>query len=192
VKLDNVLSLDDIRSTDLGATPPDAWWERWICHVLSKMTGKEVKTIHWFKFVRLGRDSNGEERWIISESITKGTALDFCYYPLVYVYGIKGLDDTPDLPDVLEDIHAEFGRLPYDWGGNFLTGLWWLAKHYFGIITPVIHDKAVNCQWWVCLLAYFLGERHDKIIKLIPDNEYPDCVNLEYSPHLDYRGELHQ
>ena len=173
-----VTALQEIKTADLFATPPNTWWERWICHVLSKMTGRKVKTIHWGMFV--AKDDRG---WIITESIGKGTALTRFAYPKAYVYRIKDIGRVT--PRRVIGVHATYGELPYDWGTTiFWTGLWWLLKHYLGIVIRVIHDKAMNCQEWVVLIAYELG------VKLIPDDEYPMCANLENSKYLEYRGEV--
>jgi hypothetical protein len=122
--------------------------------------------------------------WIITESITKGTALTRFTYPKAYIYRIKDFGEV-DWRRLIA-IHAEYGELPYDWQVLFWTAIWWLFKHYLGIVIRVIKDSAVNCQEWVCLLAYELG------VKLIPDNEYPMCTNLENSPYLEYLGEVSQ
>jgi hypothetical protein len=84
----------------------------------------------------------------------------------------------------LVQIHAKYGDYPYDWDVMLQTGIWWLAKHYLGKVIPIVKDKEVNCQEWVTLLASELG------VKIIPDDEYPMCTNLENSPHLEYMGEV--
>lgn len=168
------MKLEDVRTTDFGATPPNSWWERWICRIIG------AKTFHWFKFVVQGEDG----RWIISESIAKGTALTKCVYPKFKVYRMMDVDYV-DWKELIE-IHAEYGDLPYDWQVNFRTGVWWLLKHYLGKTIRVIHDKAVNCQEWVVLIACMLGS------KIIDEDEYPCCINLESSPHLEYMGEIEQ
>jgi hypothetical protein len=168
------MKLEDIRTTDLGATPPNCWWERWICGILG------AKTFHWFKFVVEGEDG----RWIISESISKGTALTKCAYPKFYVYRMTDVDCV-DWRRLIE-IHAENGELPYDWQVAFRTAIWWLFKHYLGKVLPVLKDRQVNCQEWVCLIANELG------VKIIPDDQYPMCKNLEESPYLECLGEVNQ
>jgi hypothetical protein len=164
----------EIKTADLFATPPNTWWEKWICRIIG------AKTFHWGLFI-----VSDDRGWVITESIPKGTSLTRFTYPKAYIYRIKGIGEID--PMRITSIHADYGELPYDWGTTvFWTGLWWLLKHYLGIVIRVIHDKAVNCQEWVVLIAYELG------VKLIPDNEYPICVNLENSPYLEYRGEVSQ
>jgi len=161
-----------IKTADLFATPPSTWWEKWICRIIG------AKTFHWGMFV--AKDDRG---WIITESIPKGTSLTRFTYPNAYIYRIRGIGEID--PMRIISVHADYGELPYDWGTTvFWTGLWWLLKHYLGIVIRVIHDKAVNCQEWVVLIAYELG------VKLIPDDEYPMCANLENSKYLEYRGEV--
>lgn len=182
-----VLTVDDIRSGDYGGVPPGQWWTKWICHILSKMTGLKVLTFHWFVF--LSRSEKFNKYWRITESTNKGTSINLCNYPVVYVYRVYGGYDRPvgasSLKEEILDIHAEYGDLPYDWKTTaFRTAFWWILKHYLGVIIRVIHDKPVNCQEWCCLIAAELG------VKLIPDDEYPICVNLEHSPHLELVGIL--
>jgi hypothetical protein len=165
------MKLEDIKTADLFATPPNTWWERWICQILG------ARTFHWGMFV--AKDDRG---WIITESIPKGTTLTRFTYPNAYIYRIKGIGKID--PMRIISIHADYGELPYDWQVAFWTAIWWLCKHYLGIVIRVIKDSAVNCQEWVCLLAYELG------VKLIPDDEYPDCLNLENSQYLEYLGEV--
>lgn len=167
----HILTINDVKTAYLGATPPEGWWTKLICRILG------AKTFHWFIFVV--QDDKG---WIISESVGKGTSLDYLIDDKVYVYRIREVRQVN--PMRLISIHAEYGQLPYDWQVILLTGLWWLCKHLLGKIIPVIHDKAVNCQEWVCLVAHELG------VHIIPDDQYPDCVNLEHSPHLEYIGIL--
>ncbi|GEM_PF-6261232 len=161
----------DIKTADLFATPPNTWWERWICRIIG------AKTFHWGMFV-----AQHDSGWIITESIGKGTALTRFTYPKACIYRIKELGEV-DWRRLIA-IHAEYGELPYDWQVLFRTAIWWLLKHYLGKAIPVIKDEAVNCQEWVVLIAYELG------VKIIPDDEYPMCTNLENSPYLEYRGEV--
>lgn len=153
----------------LAATPPGAWWARWICRIL------KAKTFHWFMLV--GPDGND---WITSESIGKGTTISRLGGRKAFIYKIKELYLVA--PMRIVGIHSEYGEWPYDWQVIFRTAIWWLFKHYLGKVIPVIHDKAVNCQEWVVLLATELG------VKIIPDDQYPMCTNLENSPHLEYLG----
>jgi hypothetical protein len=122
--------------------------------------------------------------WIITESIGKGTALTRFTYPKAYIYHIKDIGEIDWRRPI--SIHAEYGELPYDWQVAFRTAIWWLFKHYLGTVIPVIKDEAVNCQEWVVLIAYELG------VRLIPDDEYPICTNLENSKYLEYLGEVSQ
>jgi hypothetical protein len=167
------MKLEDIKTADLFATPPNAWWEKWVCRIIG------AKTFHWGMFV--AKDDRG---WIITESIGKGVVLTRFDYPRAYIYRIRGIRKVSKRR--LISIVAAYGAYPYDWEVAFMTAIWWLFKHYFGKVIPVIKDSAVNCQEWVVLIAYELG------VKLIPDNEYPICVNLENSPYLEYRGEVSQ
>ncbi|MBA7708807.1 hypothetical protein ES703_117711 [subsurface metagenome] len=120
------------------------------------------------------------EEWIITESIGKGTAITRFSYPRAYIYRIKGVEVKAK--DVIS-VHSHYGEWRYDWDVPLKTALWWLLKHYFGKVIPRWRDKEVNCQEWVCLLAIELG------VRVIPEDEYPMCVNLEHSPNLEYLGE---
>lgn len=151
---------------DLFATLPDRWYEKWICRIL------KAHTWHWGMIIK--KDADG---WIITESLAKGVALTRLDYPDYYIYHIKGLKRVS--PNKLISVISHYGACPYDWDVYFHTAIWWLAKHYFGKLLPRHHDKEFHCQEWVCLLASELGAR------IIPDDEYPMCVNLERSPYLE-------
>lgn len=155
-----------MKTGDLFATSPGSWWAKWLCSIIG------AKTFHWGMLVM--EDTDG---WIITESISKGVALTRLDYGEVYFYRIKELDEVT--PSRLLSLISHYGTYRYDWDVAFKTALWWLLKHYFGIVIPRWHDKEVNCQEWVTLLACELG------IKIIPDNEYPMCTNLENSPYLE-------
>jgi hypothetical protein len=155
-----------MKTSYLFATPPGQWWAKWICRILG------AKTFHWGMLVK--EDKGG---WICTESIGKGPALTRFNYPNYYLYKIKGLKNVSS--DRLISIISYYGDYPYDWDVYIQTGIWWLFKHYLGKVLPVVHDKEFHCQEYVCALAAELG------VKIIPDNEYPMCVNLEHSPYLE-------
>jgi len=158
-----------LRPGDLFAIPPGGWLARQLCRIIG------AKTFHWGMFV----DHDSEE-WIITESIGKGVAITRFSYPRAYIYRIKGVEVKAK--DVIS-VHSHYGEWRYDWDVPLKTALWWLLKHYFGKVIPRWRDKEVNCQEWVCLLAIELG------VRVIPEDEYPMCVNLEHSPNLEYLGE---
>ena len=130
----------EIRTADLFATPPTTWWERLICQII------KAKTWHWGAFIV--KDANG---WIITESIGKGIAVTRFDYKQAYIYRIKELGQV-GFSDVLSVI-SYYGVYPYDWDVPFKTAIWWLLGHYLGKTIPHWHDKEVNCQEWVVLLA---------------------------------------
>jgi len=162
----------EIKTADLFATPPDKWWEKWICRILG------AKTFHWGMLV--AADDRG---WMITESIIgKGVALTRFDYPRAYIYRIKDIGEI-DWKGLI-GIAADYGAYPYNWKMTFRTAIWWFLKHYLGKAIPIIKDKAVNCQEWVVLIAYELGA------KVIAEDEYPMCANLEKSPYLEELGEI--
>ena len=159
-----------IRSGYLAAIPPSSWWAKWLCKII------KAKSFHWFIFVKSDRFG-----WIISESIGKGTALTRFHYPNAYIYKIKGLEVKPDQ---IIQFHSFYGGWRYDWDVAFKSALWWLLKHYFGILIPRHRDKSVNCQEWVNWFA----ENFD--YKIVEDWEYPVSKNLEDSKYLEFVGEI--
>jgi hypothetical protein len=167
------MKLEDIKTADLFATPPNTWWGKWICRIIG------TKTFHWGMFI-----AENDRGWVITESIGKGVALTRFDYPRAYIYRIKGIREVDCR--WLVSIVADYGAYPYDWEVAFRTAIWWLVKHYLGKAIPIIKDEAVNCQEWVVLIAYELG------VRLIPDNEYPMCTNLENSPYLEELGEFQE
>jgi hypothetical protein len=120
------------------------------------------------------------EDWVTSESIGKGTTISRLGDRKAFIYRIKGLRRVD--PKRIIAIHSAYGEWRYDWEVIFLTGLWWLFRYSLGVILPVVRDNKVNCQEWVCLLTTELG------VKIIPNDEYPMCTNLERSPYLKYLG----
>jgi len=160
-----------IKSGDLFATPPKGWLEKRLCGIIG------AKTYHWGMLI--AEDDKG---WVITESIGKGVALTRFDYPEAYIYRIKDIGEVNWKR--LISIVADYGAYPYDWEVVLRTAIWWLVKHYLGKILPIIKDKKVNCQEWVVLIAYELG------VKIIPDDEYPCCENLENSPYLEYMGQI--
>lgn len=121
------------------------------------------------------KDADG---WIISESIGKGVALTRFDYEEAYIYRIKGLKGISFI-DILS-AHSKYGAYPYDMEVNFRTALWFILKHYLGIVIPRVRDKKFNCQEHVCAIASELG------FDLIPPKDYPACINLEHSPNLEF------
>jgi len=150
----------------LFAIPPGQWWAKWICKIL------DAKTFHWGMLVKEDKDG-----WIITESTQSGVALTRFVYPEYFLYQIKEL--KPISSDRLISIISYYGDCPYDWKVYFQSAIWWLLKHYLGKVIPVVKDREYHCQEWICLLACELG------VKLIPDDEYPMCKNLEESPFLE-------
>jgi hypothetical protein len=163
--------LSELKPGYLFGTPPGTWWEKRICQIIG------AKTFHWGMIVLF----DGED-WVTSESIGKGTAISRLGGRRAFIYKIKKLSEVN--PARIISIHSAYGEWRYDWEVALLTALWWLFKHYLGVILPVIRDDKVNCQEWVCLLATELG------VKIIPDDEYPMCTNLENSPYLEYKGKV--
>jgi len=155
----------------LFATPPLKWWEKKVCSIIG------AKTFHWGWLVHYLDEDND---FITSESIRKGTAISRLGNRHAYLYRIKELGKVDPLEIV--SIHSRYGGWGYDWQVGFRTAIWWILKHYFGEIVPIVRDDAVNCQEWVCLLAEELG------VRLIPNDAYPMCINLESSPHLEFVG----
>ena len=162
---------EDIKTGDLFATPPHGWLEKKLASLIG------AKTWHWGMLI--SEDAKG---WVITESIGKGVVLTRFTYPHAYIYRIKDIGEVTWKR--LISIVADYGDYPYDFTVAFKTAIWWLLKHYLGKVIPVVHDKAVNCQEWVVLLACELG------VKIIPDDQYPMCTNLENSPFLELLGEV--
>lgn len=165
------MELEDIKTADLFGLPPSSGWEKWLCSIVG------AKTFHWGLFI-----SSDIKGWVITESIGKGVALTRFDYPQARIYRIKNLPPV-DWRQLIS-IVATYGTYSYDWEVAFRTAIWWLFKHYLGKALLVLHDKQVNCQEWVVLIANELG------VKIIPDDQYPDCVNLENSTYLEYIGEV--
>jgi hypothetical protein len=169
-----MMTLADIKTGDLFATPPYGWLETKLASII------DATTWHWGMMI--APDDRG---WVITESIgKKGVALTRFTYPMARIYRIKNIGEVNWKR--LISIVADYGDYPYDFTVAFKTAIWWLLKHYFGKIIPVVHDRALNCQELVVLLACELG------VKIIPDDEYPMCKNLENSPYLEYIGEVNQ
>ena len=162
---------EDIKTADLFGVPPHGWLETKLAALIGSVTW------HWGMFI--AEDDKG---WVITESIGKGVALTRFTYPHTYIYRIKDIGEVTWKR--LISIVADYGDYPYDFTVAFKTAIWWLLKHYLGKVIPVVHDKAVNCQEWVVLLACELG------VKIIPDDQYPMCTNLENSPFLELLGEV--
>lgn len=167
------MELGDIKTADLFAIPPHGWLQKKICSLIA------AKSWHWGMFI-----SSDNKGWVITESIGKGVALTRFTYTRARIYRIKGIGEV-DWRRLIS-IVADYGDFPYDFTVGFRTAVWWLLKHYFSKVIPVVHDKALNCQELVVLLGCELG------VKIIPEDEYPMCTNLENSPFLQLLGEVKQ
>lgn len=163
-----------IRNGDLAGIPPSEWLAKLICKIL------KARTFHWLMVI--GSDKDG---YITSESLGKGTAVSRFVYPIAHIYRIRKLRHEPETSRLLS-FHSWRGEAVYDMQVNFLATLWFLLKHYLKIVIPVIKNHTYNCQEWVIYLASCLG------VKLIPEDQYPYCINLENSPMLEYLGEFRQ
>jgi hypothetical protein len=160
----------ELKNADLFGVPPTTWISRLVCKIVG------AKTFHWGWI--LGIDDDG---YICSESINKGTAVTRFAYPKAYIYRIKDLPEVST--DTLLSIHSWQGECLYDMAINWLTGLWFILKHYLKIVIKIIPNHKYNCQEWTVYMAAMLG------YKIIPDDEQPYCVNLEKSDKLEYVGE---
>ena len=175
-----MISATDIRPGDIFGVLPHGLMEHFIC----KETG--ASTFHYGVFVM-----PGENGWITSESVNKGTDLRQFDYKLVKVYRIKEVKwDEPNpayqyqfMTNRLLNIHAENGDLPYNWEVDVLTGIWFIVTHWLHRKFPMIKTKGVNCVGWAILVAAMLG------FKLITDDCYPAPAEIEHSPLLEYVGE---
>ena len=159
-----------IRNGDLIGVIPTGFLPKLICRVVG------ATTFHWA--IVIGQDKDG---YILSESIGKGTAVTRLVTSSVLVYRIKALKHEPETYRMVS-LHSQRGEAVYDMQANFLAGIWFLLKHYLKIAVPRIKNNAYNCQEWVIYMAYMLGH------KVIPENEYPYCKNLENSDALEYQG----
>lgn len=158
------------RGLYLFGVPPKAWWTRWMCSIMGS------DTFHWGLLIKPDKGD-----YITSESQGKGTTISRLDGRQVRFYRVKGVRVNTSK---LISIHSEYGELPYSWDTNLRTAIWFIAKHYFHKILPVVKDTDdVNCVSWVCLVANELG------VKLIPDDEYATPAALENSNRLEYIGE---
>lgn len=165
----------EIQPGCLFAEPPGNWLERKLASI------QKARTWHWGILIAPTVDND----WITSEDLDKGTAISRLNGKHAFVYSIKGLLSVNPM-DIIA-IHSEYGSLPYNWSVTALVIIWWLIKHYLGIVIPsVIHDKPANCEEWCVLVAAMLNA------KIIPDNAYPTQYNLENSPFLEYVGEVNK
>ena len=164
----------ELRNAYLFGIPPSNWLARFACKVVG------AHTFHWG--ILICKDKDG---WLTSESLGKGTAVSRFVYPVAHIYRIKDLDFVPTTPMLLS-FHSWQGDTVYDMPVNFLSGIWFLLKHYLKIAIPIISNHTYNCQEWVCYMASCLG------VPLIPHDEYPYCKNLENSQALEYLGEFRQ
>jgi hypothetical protein len=164
----------ELHNGDLAGIPPSGWLANFVCKII------HAQTFHWTMII--GRDKDG---YITSESLGKGTSVSRFVYPRAYIYRIKSLKHEPETSRLIS-FHSWQGDKGYDMQVNFLSGIWFLLKHYLKIAIPVIHNNKYNCQEFVVYMAYCLGA------KIIPENEYPYCVNIEKSEYLEYKGEFCQ
>ncbi len=163
-----------LRNGDLFGIPPSGWLEKQIVKIV------KAKTFHWGMII-----GNDREGYITSESLGKGTSVSRFVYPVAYIYRVKKLSHEPEMYRLIS-FHSWAGGATYDMQVNFLAGLWFLLKHYLKIVIPVVKNHTYNCQEWVIYLACCLG------VKIIRDDEYPYCKNLEKSEALEYLGEYRQ
>jgi len=163
----------EIHNGDLFGIPPSGF-AKLICKIL------KANTFHWGMII--GQDKDG---YITSESLNKGTSVSRLVYPKAYIYRIKNIRHEPETYKLVS-YHSWYGDKLYDMRVNILTGIWFLLKHYLKIVIPVIKNHTYNCQEWVIYMTYCLGH------KIISDTEYPYCVNLERSEHLEYIGEWNE
>jgi hypothetical protein len=166
--------------------PPSNWWERKLCNLQGCLS------FHWLWFYKPVIEGGQVIDWTISESIGKGTAITRLNNRPVHIFRIKDMPaiewDKPvpwiDSEETLIDLHSFRGDARYDWEVNFITAVWYICRHYFGKVIPVIQDGHYNCVEWVCLFA---RELH---YELIPSHQYPMQSTLEKSPVLKYLGEV--
>jgi len=163
-----------LRKGDLFGVPPHGWLPTFVCKVVKS------KAFHFGMVI--GSDKDG---YITSESLGKGTSVSRLVYPLVYVYRIKTLKHEPETYRLLS-FHSWQGDKGYDMQVNFLAGVWFLLKHYLKLAIPIVKNNTYNCQEWIVYLAYCLG------VRVISEDEYPYCRNLEKSESLEYIGEYNQ
>jgi hypothetical protein len=160
-----------IKNGDLFGTPPSGIIAKLACRIL------KARTFHWGLI--LGQDKDG---YISSESIGKGTAVTRFAYNKAYIYRIKKLKHEPYMYRLIS-FHSQHGEATYDMQVNFLTGIWFLFKHYLKIVLPIIKNHTFNCQEHVVYMASCMG------VKIIGEDEYPYCINLENSKELEFIGE---
>lgn len=159
-----------LRNGDLIGVAPSGWLATTICKIL------KAKTFHWA--VVIGRDSGG---YILSESLGKGTAVTRLRYAHYYAYRVRGC--PAPTTGFLLGVHADNGDLEYDMQVNYLTGAWFLLKHYLKIVIPIVKNHTFNCQEWAVFLTLQWAR------SIIPRDDYPYCINLEQSPQLEFLGE---
>ena len=164
----------EIHNGDLFGIPPHGFVATIICKILHS------RTFHWG--VIIGRDKDG---YITSESLGKGTSVSRFVYPKAYIYRIKALKHEPETYRLVS-FHSWQGDKGYDMQVNFLTGVWFILKHYLKIVIPVVKNHTFNCQEWVIYLASCLGR------EIIDADSYPYCINLEKSEYLEYIGEYNE
>ena len=163
-----------LKNGDLFGVPPHGFLANLICKIV------KAKTFHWG--VIIGKDKDG---YITSESLGKGTSVSRFVYPKAYIYRIKSLKHEPETYRLLS-FHSWYGDKSYDMQVNFLTGIWFILKHYLKIAFPIIKNNTFNCQEWVVYMASCLG------VKIIEEAEYPYSRNLEKSEYLEYIGEYNE
>ena len=164
----------ELQNAYLFGIPPTSWISRLACRIVG------AKTFHWGMIIL--KDEDG---YITSESLSKGTSVSRFIYPEAYIYRIKDLQNVPTTNTLLS-YHSWGGDAVYDTAVNVWSGIWFILKHYFKKAIPIIHNNKYNCQEWVVYMAAMLG------VKIIPDDEYPYCLNLENSNYLEYVGKYTQ
>ena len=163
----------EFRNGDLFGIPPHGFWANLVCKIV------KARTFHWGCII--GKDKDG---YITSESLGKGTSISRFVYSKAYIYRIKSLRHEPETYRLIS-FHSWHGEAVYDMQVNFLTTIWFLFKHYLKIAIPVVKNHTYNCQEWVTYMASCLG------VKIIREDEYPYCRNLEKSEALEYLGEVY-
>jgi hypothetical protein len=162
----------ELKNGDLFGIPPSGFLATTVCKIL------HARTFHWGMVI--SKDKDG---YICSESIGKGTAVTRFVYPKAYIYRIKKLKHEPDMYRLIS-FHSQRGEAIYDMQVNYLTGIWFILKHYFKIVIPIISNHTFNCQEWVCYMASCLR------CKIIESDQYPYSKNIEESEFLEFVGEI--
>lgn len=170
------MRLDEIKKGDIFGQPPDNWWERWACRV------QGARFFHFGWFVNPIVEDGQIVDWATSEAISTGVDMTRLDGRRVGVMRIIVLPE-PSLSELVT-IHSDYGDLPYNWEVNFLTAIWYVAKHYLGKTIRVIKTHGLNCIGWVVCYGV------ERKVQLIPPNQYVTEAALESSPLIEYIGEV--